>query len=142
MYISLSVMNILDRLAANSYALIDEISDEFICPVTKELLVDPYQSLCCGHYISKEAFDKLLTQEAKCPMCRSISWRCTPDKAFQRRVHQALKVRCLLHNGCNWTGPFSDFLQHCGISINDASSTKSMSPIVTKNVNDFSMHIA
>ena len=130
----------MDRLPSNSYALIDEISNEFICPVTKELLVDPYQSSCCGHFFSKEAFDKLLTQKAKCPMCRSISWRCTPDKAFKRRVLQ-LKVKCLLHNGCNWTGSFSDFLQHCGIGINDAStcSTKSMSPIVTKNVKDFSM---
>ena len=139
MCISLPVMNIMDGLPANSYALINEISDEFICPVTKEHLVDPYQSSCCGHFFSKEAYDRLLTQKAKCPMCRSISLRCTPDKAFKRRVHEALKVRCLLHNGCDWTGSFSDFLQHCGISINDASSTKSMSPIVTKNGNNFSM---
>lgn len=123
-----------------SYAPFEPISEEHICPVTKGLLVDPYQSSCCGNYFSKEAVDGLLAQNALCPMCRAPLFRCTPDKAFKRRVHQALKVRCLLHDGCNWSGIYNDFLQHCGIRFNDTHQVKGVTtPIVNKNVIEFSM---
>ena len=113
-----AVMSDTSRPHAPSYAPFEPICEEHICPVTKGLLVEPYQSSCCGHYFSKEAVDGLVAQDAPCPMCRAPSFRCIPDKAFKRRVHQALKVRCLSHSDCNWCGTYSDFLQHCGIRIN------------------------
>ena len=133
----------MDRLPTASYTIIGQIGEEYICPVTKELLVEPYQSLCCGQHFSKEAVDRLLAQNAKCPICRTLPWKCTPDKAFKRSIHQALRVKCCLHNGCTWTGSFSDFLQHCGMAVNDTCTYSQNSPttttIVTKDVKEFKM---
>ena len=134
-----AVMSDTSRPGAPSYAPFEPICEEHICPVTKGLLVDPYQTSCCGHYISKEAVDGLLAQDARCPMCRA-QFSCKSDKAFKRRVHQELKVRCLSHSDCNWCGIYSDFLQHCGIRINDKHDVKGTTPpIVNKNVIVFSI---
>ena len=137
-YYSFTVMSNSSIPHTPSYAPFEPICEEHICPVTKGLLVDPYQTSCCGHYLSKEAVDGLLAQDARCPMCRA-QFSCKLDKAFRRRVHQQLKVRCLAHGGCNWCGIYSDFLQHCGICINEKHDAKGTTPIVNKNVIEFSI---
>ena len=137
-YYSFTVMSNSSIPHTPSYAPFEPICEEHICPVTKGLLVDPYQTSCCGHYLSKEAVDGLLAQDARCPMCRA-SFSYKSDKAFKRRVHQELKVRCLAHGGCNWCGTYSDFLQHFGIRINDKHDAKGTTPIVNKNVIELSI---
>ena len=132
-------MSTTKRLPVTSYTPVEPICDEHICPVTNELLVDPYQSSCCGNYFSEGAVAGLLAQKAPCPICRAVPLRCVPDKAFKRNVHQALKVRCLLHNACNWAGSFNDFLQHCGIKYADVHDTKRIPAIVNRDVKEFSM---
>lgn len=49
--------------------LVQTPPEDFICPVTLDLLIDPYLT-SCGHHLSKEAIDKLLSENKPCPLCR------------------------------------------------------------------------
>ena len=43
------------QLPEKEYDFVEEPSQDYICPVTLELLRDPQQTTCCGHHLSLEA---------------------------------------------------------------------------------------
>lgn len=51
------------------------ITDNLICPITHDLLVEPIALPCCGNVISKtilkQALEHSLTHDKKCPICRT-----------------------------------------------------------------------
>lgn len=82
---------------------------EYFCPITFELLLNPYLSSCCGNHFSKQAVDKF---DESCHMCRQNTPNIMLDKAYQRRL-LSLKVKCRFRNkGCTWTGEGYDFINH------------------------------
>lgn len=99
------------------YDFVEQPSQDFFCPVTLELLHDPYQTTCCGNHLSKESA-KMLQREGKpCPMCKEANLATVPDKFYKRKVYE-LQVRCPhKDNGCQWVGPLSDFNSHCSSCV-------------------------
>ena len=49
--------------------LVQKPPKEFICPVSLDLLIDPYLTPC-GHHFSKEVIENLAKENKPCPVCR------------------------------------------------------------------------
>ena len=102
----------LSALNIASDDFVDPLSHEYTCPVTMELNLEPYQTLCCGNYVSRAAHDKIVTSKMCCPMCRASKPKMILDKAHLRRV-LALKVKCRKRDsGCTWTGEVGELVEH------------------------------
>lgn len=95
-------------LAAFDYSLVDEVPDEYVCPITRELLLDPLVTTCCGERISKNAVKSIQQQ---CVLCKKLLTT-TEDKSFLREV-KTLLVYCKNQKlGCKWKGQLGDHLDH------------------------------
>ena len=93
-------------------SFVEQPSDDFFCPVTYNLLLQPHLTSCCGQHLSQEAIKK--TKKA-CPLCNEPGWKSMLDKHFQRQVN-SLKVFCLnKENGCEWKGGLKAFNHHVKI---------------------------
>ena len=87
-------------------------SQDFFCPVSLELLLEPQLTSCCGHHLSSEAVNRLLREGKPCPMCGGEQWSAMLDKYHRRRVHE-VRVSCLhKENGCGWVGEMNGFFRH------------------------------
>ena len=96
---------------APDYDFVDEVPEDFFCPVTLEVLREPFQTACCGNHLSQEAANQLQQDQEPCPICKE-PLHVVPDKYFQRKVKE-LKVRCPENNaGCGWVGELGRLDQH------------------------------
>ena len=87
-----------------------EYDFEFFCPVSFTVLLEPYQTQCCGNHLSEEAYRCL--QGQPCPVCREENLVAMKDKFHKRRV-LSLKVRCPHKaKGCEWQGELGSLEQH------------------------------
>ena len=94
------------------YDFIEDLSQDFFCPVTFELLRDPQLTTCCGHLLSQRVVTKLQQEGKPCPMCKDHSFPSVPNKHFKRKVEE-LKVRCSHErNGCTWEGQLGNLDHH------------------------------
>ena len=95
------------------YGFVERPSEDFFCPVTFELLLDPVQTnSCCGNHLSRAAAQKLQAEGKPCPLCKKKPLRTTDDKFFRRKVRQ-LKVRCSNKSaGCEWVGELGELDNH------------------------------
>ena len=74
------------------------------------MLLDPYQTRCCGNHLSQEAYQRL--QGQACPVCKEENLTAIDDKYHKRRV-LSLKVRCPHKaEGCEWEGELGSLEQH------------------------------
>ena len=93
------------------YDFVERLSEDFLCPVTLEVLREPYLTVCCGNHLSQEAADKLQGNQKPCPLCKQ-PLQAVPDKFFRRKVKE-LQVRCPKKGaGCGWVGQFGNLDQH------------------------------
>ena len=100
------------QLPEKEYDFVEEPSQDYICPVTLELLRDPQQTTCCGHHLSLEAATRLQQGGKPCPMCNEPNLTTMPDKFYKRKVNE-LKVRCPNKgSGCEWMGDLGSVDQH------------------------------
>ena len=91
---------------------VEELSQDYQCPVTLEVLRDPQQTTCCGHHLSLEAATTLQRLGKSCPICNEPNLATMPDKFHKRKVNE-LKVRCPnKKNGCAWVGDLRALGQH------------------------------
>ena len=101
----------------SEYDFVEELSQDYLCPITLELLRDPQQSTCCGHHFSMEAVIKLQRDKKPCPVCKEPNLLTMPDKFYNRKIKE-LKVRCPHKgSGCEWVGRLGSLDQHsscCG----------------------------
>ena len=49
------------------YDFVEQPPEEFFCPVSFAVLLEPYQTQCCGNHLSQEAYQRL--QGQPCPVC-------------------------------------------------------------------------
>ena len=98
--------------ASQDYDFLEQPNQDFYCPVSLEILLEPHQTLCCGQHISQEAANRLTREGKPCPMCKSENLATQEDKYFNRKVRQ-LKV-CCPHKkgGCVWVGELGDLNRH------------------------------
>ncbi|KAL5502984.1 hypothetical protein EMCRGX_G009855 [Ephydatia muelleri] len=98
------------------YHLVDEITDEYVCPVTRELLLDPLMTTCCGERISKNA---VKSNKQPCVFCTPCS-DCKQD--VQRSNMDAHKMedcpqRPFDCDYCDYSSSYADVMSHqlaCG----------------------------
>ena len=87
-------------------------SEEFLCPVTAEFLLNPHQTICCGHHLSEKGVNRLERDGKPCPMCKEGKLVTMPDKFF-KRMTSAVLVRCPHKaSGCEWVGKVGGLKQH------------------------------
>ena len=92
---------------------VEKPSEEFFCPVTLDVLKEPFLTLCCGNHLSKEVANQLQREQKPCPLCKE-QLQAVPDKFFRRKVKE-LKVRCPKNKaGCEWVGELGALDQHLG----------------------------
>ena len=100
-----------EELLDYDYDFVEKPSEDFFCPVTFEVLREPFLTVCCGNHLSQEAADQLQRDQKPCPLCKE-PFQAVPDKYFQRKVWD-LKVRCPKKGvGCGWVGNFGNLDQH------------------------------
>ena len=73
------------------YDFVEQPQEEFFCPVTLAVLLEPYQTQCCANHLSQEAYQRL--QGQPCPVCREENLAAVKDNFHKRKV-LSLKVRC------------------------------------------------
>ena len=92
-------------------SLVEQPSDDFFCPVTFGLLLQPHLTSCCGKHISQEAVTRIMGEGGACPLCK-MPWKTMLDKSFQRQV-SSLHVFCRYEErGCGWQGDLAAFHHH------------------------------
>ena len=96
------------------YNFVEQPSQDFFCPVTLELLLEPQLTSCCGHHLSLEASSRLRREGKACPLCSETGWSTMLDKFHRRKVHE-LRVRCPYRgSGCDWVGEVNSVERHAG----------------------------
>ena len=94
------------------YDFLERPSQDFFCPVSLELLLEPQLTSCCGHHLSLEAAKRLQREGRACPMCNGEQWSAMLDKYHRRRVHE-VRVRCWhKDNSCEWVGELNEIEKH------------------------------
>ena len=92
------------------YDFVEKPSEDFCCPVTFDLLREPFLTACCGNHLSQEAVTRL--QGQPCPVCKESNLSTMPDKYFKRRVNE-FKIRCPNKSlGCEWVGELGSLDRH------------------------------
>ena len=92
------------------YDFVEQPPEEFFCPVSFAVLLEPYQTQCCGNHLSQEAYQRL--QGQPCPVCREENLTAVKDN-FHKRKALSLKVRCPHKaEGCEWQGELRSLEQH------------------------------
>ena len=99
--------------ASQDYDFVEQPDQDFYCPVSLEILLEPHQTDCCGQHISQKAADRLIKEGKPCPMCKDENFTTHQDKYFKRNMINKLKVRCPhKKSGCVWVGGLGDLNQH------------------------------
>ena len=94
------------------YPFVEESSDDFFCPVTMGLLLQPHLTSCCGKHLSHEASTRIQREGGACPLCKKQSWNTVLNKYFQRQVNSQ-RVFCRHEDkGCGWEGELAAFHNH------------------------------
>ena len=100
------------RPATPDYDFMEQPSQDFFCPVTLELLMEPQQTSCCGLHLSSEASTRLKREGKACPMCNEQQWTAALDKYHRRRVRE-IRVCCPYKgSGCDWKREVGDLERH------------------------------
>ena len=98
------------KARCGEYDFVEQPPEEYFCPVSFAVLLEPYQTQCCGNLLSKESYERL--QGQPCPVCREENLTATKDKFHMRKV-ATLKVRCPHKaEGCEWEGELGSLEQH------------------------------
>ena len=99
--------------ASQDYDFVEQPDQDFYCPVSLEILLEPQQTYCCGQHISRKAADRLIKEGKPCPLCKDENFTTHQDKYFKRNMINKLKVRCPHKKcGCVWVGELGDLHQH------------------------------
>ena len=92
------------------YDFVEQPPEEFFCPVSLAVLLEPYLTQCCGNHLSQETYQRL--QGQPCPVCREENFSAVLDKSVKRKV-LSIKVKCPHKaEGCEWQGDLGSLEQH------------------------------
>ena len=117
LYIQGCYIHRLKTIAANQipeedFPFVEQPSEDFFCPVTAGLLLQPHLTSCCGKHLSQEAATRIQREGKPCPLCKTSHWSTMLNKHFQRQVNE-LRTFCRHEDrGCGWQGERSDYSLH------------------------------
>ena len=55
------------------YQFVEQPSEDFFCPVTYDLLLQPHLTECCGKHLSQYAATMIKDAGDPCPMCKETN---------------------------------------------------------------------
>ena len=100
------------RSMERDYDFVERPSQDFFCPVSLELLLEPQQLSCCGNHLSRETATRLQREGKACPMCNEQEWQSMVDKYHRPKVRE-VRVRCPHKgSGCDWVGEVNELTRH------------------------------
>ena len=100
------------RSMERDYDFVERPSQDFFCPVSLELLLEPQQLSCCGNHLSRETATRLQREGKPCPMCNEQEWQSMVDKYHRRKVRE-VRLRCPHKgSGCDWVGEVNELTRH------------------------------
>ena len=98
--------------AKEDFPFVEKPSEDFFCPLTYGLLLQPHQTNCCGKHLSQEAATRIQREGGACPLCNKPQLNTIFDQELSCQVHQ-LRVFCHHKDrGCGWQGMLSDLDHH------------------------------
>ena len=100
------------RLSKEDYLFVEEPSEDFFCPVTRSLLLQPHLTSCCGNHISQEAASSIQREGGACPLCNTHPWNTIFSKHFQHQVELLQVFCCYEDRGCEWQGEQARYEEH------------------------------
>ena len=99
-------------LVDEDYPFVERPPEDYFCPVTFGLLVQPHLTSCCGKHLSQEAATRIQRGGGACPLCKTLRLTTVLNKHFLRQVHE-VRVFCRYEErGCGWQGELADFERH------------------------------
>lgn len=110
-------------LLPEEFNFIEHPSEDFFCPVTFELLLEPHLTACCGNHLSMRAVNRLKSEEKPCPICKEPDLATVFDKFHRHRVH-TVQVHCPhTPRGCGWVGEVGELSQHIQTCLKQHDTT-------------------
>ena len=91
----------------------EQPSQDFFCPVSYEVLLEPQLTSCCGNHLSLEAATRLQKEGKPCPTCDGEQWQCMLDKNHRRKVHKVRVCCWYKEKGCEWVGELKRHAASC-----------------------------
>ena len=83
---------------------VDPPSEEFFCPMCKQILREPMLTDCCGSHFCKGCIEPIKDTQKPCPECNQPDFLSIINKNMMKRVSE-LDVLCPLKGrGCHWKG--------------------------------------
>ena len=96
----------------SNYDFVEQPPGEFYCLVTRKLLLEPFQTACCGNHLTEEAVQQIKRDSKACPHCNQSLKQIFFDRSFKRRVEN-LQVHCSKKGaGCSWMGELGSLDRH------------------------------
>lgn len=98
-------------ISEQDYDFVERPSQDFYCPVTHDLLLQPHLTACCGKHLSEDTARMIKEVGGPCPMCRDTNLTTILDKNHRRKLYEH---RVFCHNkkwGCKWQGELSDYVK-------------------------------
>ena len=59
------------------YDFVQQPDQDYYCPVTLDILLDPQQTTCCGHHISQQAANRSLRDHNHVPCVKTLLLKMT-----------------------------------------------------------------
>ena len=98
-------------ISEQDYDFVEQPSQDFFCPVTYDLLLQPHLTACCGKHLSEKAATMIKEVGGPCAMCKEPNLSTILDKHFRRQLNER-HVFCHNKNrGCGWQGELSDYVK-------------------------------
>ena len=91
----------------------DEIDQDWECAICMDVMINPVKTKC-GHSFCKHCIVRYLKNryEKACPFCRrEVAIKDLKRNEELYKITENLLIRCP-HSLCNWSGKFSDMLNH------------------------------
>ena len=116
---------------SSDYQFVEQPSQDFFCPVTCGLLLQPHLTSCCGNHISQEAASRIQRERGACPIYKTNPW----NTMFSKHFHRQVKSCCVFcrhdDRGCGWQGELAEFDNHIqSCPMKDAPLMTSLSEFV------------
>ena len=101
-----------DSLGGYDFKFVEEVPEEFLCPICLLVLKEPHLSGCCGHHFCQTCISRVKDDRGPCPLCQQRYFTTLMDKSVQRKIND-LRIFCRRKEiGCHWEGELSSYEFH------------------------------
>ena len=115
-------------LLLQNYEFVNNPPSIFICPISKQIMLNPQKTQCCKKHIAMETIQDYQKNQRPCPFCSSVPIETKDDPTLQERT-RAIKIFCpYKHEGCHWEGEIRHVSGHLHSKGNQCPHTLAECP--------------